>query len=1358
MKKLISKIVLILSIFVIALIIGNKANATFYYGGTGFIENAYSVLKTPTMHNWFCIECNAHLFAKERIDFNTHSIRIEGKTARLYSYINNEWVEQDSFEHTINAKLARILAEPNLGYNIGTFSDVTISYKQYAIWNTVNEWIRTIQNNDSNWGLGALIAETNDLPAGTSEMEHFHTTWEQIEKGKDLIQTATDYANNIDKEQQGVIDNTGTLTFERIGDKIKVGPFNWSFAGTISDLKVNGTYGLNINVVSDQDFYIEVPYTFTGISTITGKLTNGERYTVDIQLLEVTNSSTHGAQAQNLMYTDYTSNPQTTEFSFEPNILFSGSLKVIKVVNGNEQIKLNGVGFKIRVDGTDNYLIKNSDGTISYNGTENNCTEFVTGVDGAYGEISINEIFAGKYIAYETKNPNYGYEVDTDNDQTVIEIKPGEELNQKIGNTQKYVRLSGYVWQDINTGKQTVRNDLYKDDEWDDEDIAFNGIKVKLVDSQGNIIDETVTGEYGLYETIEQDGDNGKKIIIEQGIDGGEYIFNDVLIEELENYHIEFEYDGLIYQSVAVHLDKDNGSKATDRVQREILDRNFKNIQYNGKDGVSVNNGVYNITYNRTEEHKSSILDTSACTLNANTAHAGFNIASKYVAGVTTEIRYINLGLYKRPQTDLALVQDLDNIKLGINGYWHLYNYGNRSFKDDSESWNVGVKFKDTYTGSYMRAIYKSDIDYQNEDKSKELQVYFTYKIAIRNESTYLANVSKIVDYYDDRYELVAVGKDLDSNKNIVKTVNYEAQTPYNEKYNKAIIDVDTTIRPGESNYVYVQFKLDRSAVIEIINNRETLYNMAEIHTYTVYKNENGETVAALDVDSIPGNAEIGNVPTYEDDTDAAPPVKLEIKNPRELTGSVFVDESTAKDVGLKEGLLIREGSGIFEAGEKTLAGVKVTLHEENNSIEDMTTTTDENGNYTFSEFIPGQYRVTYTWGNKTYTVQDYKGTVYNPDRKQSDTYWYKNDVDTRYTDALDNYNERIQIDNQMAKITNSTIRDRVNKAYEGENPDGIITTMNSTTPKMEFPVEYDSIETSGIGDEVKFTVKNVDFGIVERARQQLDMEKRVSAIKIVLPDGTILVDATVNEDGTLSGEHNYLTYMPASESNGYRAKGYIKTEIDNDKIQGSTLFLTYEIKAINNSEVDYMSEGYYKYGNNYTGMLGDMVTLRPSAVVDYLDNRLVFDASLNPNWKQISIDELQNLNAMKFGDTNYLNNKVILYTDALVKDLKPKETASVNLNVSTLLSIAENTFDNDVETVTIEKPTEDNNGGDLIIEDHIGSIVRYFPTASAVQAQVVESTGDNRAYVIPTIVGIVSLVILGGGVFIIKKKVIDNK
>ena len=55
----------------------------------------------------------------------------------------------------------------------------------------------------------------------------------------------------------------------------------------------------------------------------------------------------------------------------------------------------------------------------------------------------------------------------------------------------------------------------------------------------------------------------------------------------------------------------------------------------------------------------------------------------------------------------MALAQDLYNVNVGVNGYWHIYNYQSRidkttnKFKtsqdtteDQWDAWNVGVKIQ----------------------------------------------------------------------------------------------------------------------------------------------------------------------------------------------------------------------------------------------------------------------------------------------------------------------------------------------------------------------------------------------------------------------------------------------------------------------------------------------------------------------------------------------------------------------------------------------------------------------------------------------------------------------------------------
>lgn len=1048
-----------------------------------------------------------------------------------------------------------------------------------------------------------------------------------------------------------------------------------------------------------------------------------------------------------------------------------GEFSLEKVDKDYPEIKLPNVEFTLKAktgEAKGKYVGVDSNGNATYSDskvrikTDNN------------GKISIKKLWEGKYQLTEVNNPNYGYVIEEESVE--VGIQPLKTTSKTIKNEQRYIKLSGFIWQDIHSAKDSIRNDYYKTDgipnEYKDEnDEAFNGITVRLKykDENGNVttVKETTSEEKGLYDEI----------------NGGEYIFEDVLMKDsngnniLDRYYIEFEYDGLIYQSVIVHKDSDRGSKASDKDERDILDKNFTSVDSTGENRVDVNNGTYSITYNETVmnengENVATIKDSSACILHAKTndSDAKYNIKDDFVPG-QPEIRYINLGLYKKPQADLSLTQDLANVHVGVNGYWHVYNYGRRTLesneynKDDESTWNVGVKFKNSYTGTYKRAIYEADKEYERPDaRDKELQVYLTYKIALTNESSYLTRVNNIVDYYDNRYEIIKVGTDLNDNNepNEIGATKREEQV-YNDKYNRVIIDIDNSIiESGKSNYIYVQFKLDRSVVLDIMNNKEPLDNTAEINSYTVYKDNNGNTVAAVDRDSVPGNVRIENPETYEDDTNTAPPILLELAlNARRIEGTVFEDNEGLKaDVQTGQ---TRLGDGKFNGeNEPRIPNVKVTLHELNNSIPDMEYVTDENGNFNFEGYIPGQYTITYTWGDKKYTVQNYKGTIYDSNRNQNDMYWYKDNVDLRRTDAIDDYSIRQDIDNEIASITDNKIFDELEKAYNGEESRIKFTKMDSMTPTMEFSVEYDTTVTDGTIDKVEFIVGNVDFGIVERAKQKLDMRKRVKAFKIILANEQVLIDATVSEDGKLEGVHKYLTYMGPTSANGYSDSGFIKAELDNELLQGARLEVTYEIKFVNNSEVEYMSENYYKYGIAE----GEKATITPAGVVDYLDKNLGFEQDKNVDWEQITQEGLEGLNAVKLNDTEFINSRMILYTNKTAIELEPKDTTSVDLNVSKILtSSGDLSFENDAETVKIKQtipipppppPTPDPTPGGTPVPPV--PPVPPFPVDTAEEVQITPSTGDDRNYVVPITVGIISLVILGCGIFIIKKKVIDNK
>lgn len=896
-------------------------------------------------------------------------------------------------------------------------------------------------------------------------------------------------------------------------------------------------------------------------------------------------------------------------------------------------------------------------------------------------------------------------------------------------NVNLYVNLSGYVWLDRESGKQSVRNDLFKDNDYDTGDILLSKIKVRLMDR------------------------TTKKPVMEaETNDKGAYKFKNVIIDKLKDYYIEFEYDGLTYTNVIKHIDKDNGSKSAEgETVRDRFNKDFSVVEGESRSTGFTRNETgakkYDLSYNVNENgHESTLINNGQYIITANTDVAGYVIKDHYKYG-QKEIKYINLGLYERETPDISLIKDIENVRVAINGYEHTYKYAQRFINQGEygDGFNVGVKFGEKYGSmSYSRAIYKSDYDYINEvDKDKELKVFITYRIGLRNESSNLtAQVNSIVDYYDSRYTIEGVGTDLDEKGNVSGNISHTDST-YDSKYAKTIINNNTRIEAKKEASIYVQFRLNREAVKNILDSKgENLFNVAEINTYSIFSKD-GKVYAGIDADSNPGNAIPGDVRTYEDDTDSAPGLQLELADAREMSGKVFLDSTSGELLTGK----VRQGDGEYKDGEKGISGVKVVLKENVENGKVYETITDENGDFYISGYIPGDYTLTYTWGDETYTVQNYKGTVYEKSRYDanvSNKEWYKTDVSRRWTDAVDDYKYRLDIDKEMLNIKNGTTT--------------TIDKMNSTTPLMGIGVEYESLYTASTGDRYVFKIDNVDFGIVERARQDLALSKRVKTMKVTLANGQVVTDLTIEKDDktgklTMTGEKNNIAYMAPSPS-AIPANGFIKLELDNELIQGTTVEVGYEFEAINNSELDYLSENFYKYGI----IEGDVVTIQPSGIIDYLDRNWAFDNEKNPQWTVKTAEQIkeENIVAEVVYNNESLtgNQKLILYTDSLKEQkLKPKDSATVMLNVSKVLATSDEiSLDNETEIVEVDKT-----GGSKLIS----TPGNYVPATGHTESDdgiaetviVTPSTGENQNYVMIIALGVTLLVILGTGVVLIKKK-----
>lgn len=1244
----------------------------------------------------------------------------------------------------------------------------------------------------------------------------------------------------------------------------------------------------------------------------------------------------------------------------------TGNLKIIKQDADSEK-NLEGVSFKIKKKDENKYIqVKTGDGwkkditgivhvdDMQTVDTENEATIFTTNSDGI---IEVRNILKGTYYVEEVSVGDiyFGYEVDDDyitwsytstanKDNTgsgkghiaTVEVvarasyntkePPKEENRNEIvvfKNKRKYIKLSGYAWEDKRVGGKdnkagNEKCDVEENTESNkEEDKRLANVLVKLYSWEGKLLGQTITDEKGNYVfgTKSMADINGDGIIsivdvteITRVISSGETnkytnglmdINNDgkidkadieklqniislneelidVKIEDIYNSetkkagYIEFTYNGLNYETVSVNVKEENTNKVAE------ISSNSQNLVDKSIDGTYLDNRTsFNKSWAVIENNKKIDSDGNVDTLDYN--HNNYASSLSYPGGITgyneqkypiivkdntnnnifnitarTEtnvdensaskkffgqnktieeickegkdtIKNINLGVKERAQPDLALIKNIYSAKVTVNGYEHTYNYEDRFNKNTGENkkidefnpenneekteTNVRVKFNQKYgEKSFTRAIYPSDV---KETQDKDFSVKVVYKITLKNESGVLySKINSLVDYFDARYtieEKGSIGTGYE-NGEIKDEINYKLDKSYQDaKYRKLIIDCNTKINPNESNRnIYVEYTLTRDSVKDILfdenwdekTNIEGLENIVEINSYSTYSDKDfTKSYAGIDSDSNPGSTIPGNKDTYEDDTDYAPGLILEVANSREITGTVFEDNA----VDPTEGGTNRErlGNGKFDDGEKTISGVQVGLYKEadfengvklRSGVQPVGTTTYEgdnkdstgkDGTFTIKDFVPGEYRIVYTWGDDKYTVEDYKSTIWtsaNKDEKEKNKKtWYRVNTNTRYSDAKDNYATRLKIDGGDTSI---------------DKKDSMDSMTNSMTFGVELADDIDNkkTETSGI-DKVTFSIENIDFGVIERPRQSIDVTKRAKSMKMTLANGQVIADAKIVEkDGKLQLEQQVkgVIYTEPSDKNNPK-NGQIKAEIDNELIQGSKVEIEYEIKVQNNSEIDYDSEKYYCYGEKDV----EIVKIKASGVYDYLDNTMIANDE-NTEWETIKdynekvskptvieeyLHKYQSSSTDASGNTEIrigyekfeeqyseaignwrieniitarkkrLADKTILHNANLEGEIAPGEFNMASLTASKILTNTDEIeLNNDVKITEVTRTAKTGRK----VTPKYTSLYDRGETVT-----ITTPTGENKNYILITIVAISFFVILGTGIVFIKKKIL---
>ena len=1154
-------------------------------------------------------------------------------------------------------------------------------------------------------------------------------------------------------------------------------------------------------------------------------------------------------------------------------------------VNGDGQVNIVDMRLLLRKIQSSGYVvgmqkdtsgnltaIETATGTVHFDSmtTTNNPEEATIFVTDEGGLINIYNILTGSYIVEEISvGDNFGYDIDpnfisweaTNSDGTTTTVNQStsatiEVTRQKSTDTtatsaqqenettshitaknrRKYIKIRGFAWEERTDGKNST-----KDYTWNDntEDKKLANVPVRLINANGEMISETITDANGEYVFGNYDENQNTEPIE---------------IDELVGAYIEFEYNGMSYQSIAVNTAFDdpptqetdsNGNtvlkytgstnKATDDALREEFNSNYATIQ--GSEENDTQETKYNDTFNTNEEKTYSIrynYDSENHESkvnygdNARYGYDGQKYPISYVdeqytlqavtakdetntyalcTGLTpenirqnavVEIGGLNLGVEERQMPDLFILQDMQDVQITFNDYTHTYHYAQR-FEDPTNyigenvvngdnTLNVAVRFANKYIdNSYSREVYSADIVYNKQEGNEgKLKVFVTYKLQLTNESSSLfTNLKTLTNYYDARYENVVV---RDEDGNIIES---QVDDSYNQNGLKKVnIQANYLIEDGEMREMTITYQLNNDAINSILNEELTLDSITEVSSYSTYSDSNYSVpYAGIDVDSAPDTVNTGNYEgTLEDDTDKAPSLILNVKEGRVIKGTVWEDSAIAEELAKTGYNKQRIGNGIYESTENVVNDVKVELmtvtesgdyelaelHQWNpNTLEESTTraetTTSGQGTYEFSGVIPSNYVIRYTYGDnsvivdpngntvKNVDIDNYKSTIYRGGSKEDaeaikdNHYWYRNETGidaTRLSDAKDN-EEFVQ-----DRITEEDIN------YATTVVSGGLTEISADTEMFDVKLDYDinldnfSTYADSVNGQLKFIFDNIDFGIIERPRQSLIVDKQVANIQIVLPNGNDLINGDPRSQN-LSG-------VRVLDDDVY-------IEIDNEIIQGSTLRITYEISVDNsNCEIDYNNDDYYIYGTVPTGN-ADWKIATVVDMFDYLPEDLVLQSTDGNNWEIIDITEdmKDQLLAGVIYDEVKGRQNIIHLANPIFENMTPgSEAVDTSMVVSKQLSTSTDdmTYENDIEIVQLKgRKTYDSIPGnynpttnesydpytDTYTEDELDD--------DEVEVTITPPTGESRAYWIYGIIGISVLIIMGVGIVIIKKKVLKN-
>lgn len=733
--------------------------------------------------------------------------------------------------------------------------------------------------------------------------------------------------------------------------------------------------------------------------------------------------------------------------------------------------------------------------------------------------------------------------------------------------------------------------------------------------------------------------------------------------------------------------------------------------------------------------------------------------------------------------------------------------------------------------------MYKNDVSDDNSAISVSEEDYYNTMDQLSFQGDLQTNAKAINSYSESRY-----GSESEQS-------GMEAE--YDSVYIRGLDSKKLASGEEAYIYLTFKVKSDNNGPVILDDDNSLKQNYVEINGYTTYYRDgtelpNNQTMTSndaagvIDIDSNPGNLTLTDIQeqgkyekNFEDDTDRAKSIKviLDEEAIRSINGTVWEDERTQS---VSDAII---GDGIRENGEIGIQGVTVELVEkleDGNEYVWHTTTTDANGYYEFKTnesgnvyIVPGNYIIRFHYGDTnataltnsnggsntvSYNGQDFKSTVYQQGLADYTEEYYNiqasDAFESNLSDAKDIWSRREEVNNYSTSNVTNHIAEVLASPYANTTDSALIselinnTNMTAETAIIVLEGEYNRTNTDGYntasngsdiylnGNDINgnYTLNNVDFGLTERPKAQLELGKKVTNVRVVLANGNTLFDASDSVrdlawtpknspydlmDGM--DDNKYDEYYGTNHRYAYRAEisqiiseiynglasngnGLINITMDNELMHGATITISYELTVTNVGETDYTGQDFYYKGTGAS----QVVTTTANVVLDYVSNNLQFRADDNTSGGWRTVEDAVTSEELNTSLNKAVENfNTVIKTENLSSALTPGETTPPVSLVLTQLMTAQNTADDRTYTNIAEITTISNSAGRRMAFSVQGNqdptaMPEEADSAKAERVVVLPPTGTGEIVVYITL-SIVALGLITVGIIFIKKKVLKN-